>query len=176
MLRFLKSSFWSKGFDIKTWESCILGSWGIDLFSPLFLLLLFYVYMYACIWIYVHWLWQKLASPSICCVQAGDLGELIESLIESLWGIRAKELKKQLPVRGSAGLRDSSAKGRGKINVSTQAAEQGVSSTFWVFCSIWDSAWMNPYIEKKPSALFSLPVQMLISSRNILTDTPRNNV
>lgn len=72
-------------------------------------------------------------------------------------------------------MRIRSTKGKRKIDVPAQQSRTRAIQTFPPFWSIQTFSGVNPHWGES-SALFSSYIQMLFSSRNTLTDIPRNNV
>ena len=122
--------------------------------------------------------WWRLRSPTIYALQTGDPGKPVVQfdLNVKAWKIWGWRCMFQSGFE-SPRTRSSDVQGQEKMDVWAQAERENLllfclsvllgSSVDWTMPTHLGEGW---------SSLLRLPIQVLISSGNILTDTPRNNV
>lgn len=114
-------------------------------------------------------LWE-LRSSTVCHLQTGHSGKPL------VYSLKAWEPESQWPL--PSGSRRPENQERWEQQKSLQSGRELIQSLL-PFCSLQAlSGWSVPTHppEGETSALPSPPIQMLISSRNALTDSPRNDV
>lgn len=110
---------------------------------------------------------ERLRSPMTCHLQSGDPGKQRVSFQSSPEGLRTRNVKVVSP---SPRARED------RCPNSPVSREKALpSSAFLPYAGPHVIGWCALYWAGQPF-LFSLLIQMPISSRNTLTDTPKNNV
>ena len=121
---------------------------------------------------WLTWL-GRLRSPIVCCLQAGGPGKLMVQFWSKLKGLRTTGANSVVQVWVWRTMNQE--------HQHLRAGEDGWPSSSWAnlpFLCIFGPQWIEWYLPVLVgrSSLLILLIQMLISSRNTLTDTLRNNV